>query len=311
MTTPQTDALCVATATECWRSSALKLVFGQLPAHERQAQLVQALGTYAPDDPRWAGLLVALRGERLVGALWTQVQPGRTAGLRPPRQVPGEASEVVQGLLAAALEFWRGENVRIVQALLPSAEGKEAEWLESAGFNHAADVLHMVSFAEQLPREPPQGDLVFEPTAPTDEQRLASLIVATYEDSLDCPQVNGVRDGADILAAHRATGEFDPGRWMIVRHAGCDIGCLLLADHPDAGQWELVYMGLLPAARRRGWGGAMVRYAQWLTRRAGRSRLAAAVDAENVPAVTAYTSAGFVVWNRRSVFLRVLNDNRR
>ena len=39
---------------------------------------------------------------------------------------------------------------------------------------------------------------------------------------------------------------------------------LLLADHPKARHWELMYMGLVPEVRGRGWGRQIARYAQWL-----------------------------------------------
>ena len=32
------------------------------------------------------------------------------------------------------------------------------------------------------------------------------------------------------------------------------IGCLILTDYPEHAIWELIYMGVLPAARGRGWG---------------------------------------------------------
>jgi GNAT superfamily N-acetyltransferase len=116
-----------------------------------------------------------------------------------------------------------------------------------------------------------------------------------------------VQDCGDVLAGYRATSSFDPSRWFVARHSGQDVGCLLLADIADANQWLLVYMGLLPAARGRGLGIEMVRHAQWLCGQAGRARMVLAVDAENAPAVEIYAAAGFVAWDRRSVWLRVLD----
>jgi hypothetical protein len=81
---------------------------------------------------------------------------------------------------------------------------------------------------------------------------------------------------------------------------------LLLADHPDDDQWELVYMGIIPAARGRGWGLQITRHAQWLTGCAARRRLILAVDAANQPAVAMYAAAGFQTWNRRSAFVKSL-----
>ena len=94
----------------------------------------------------------------------------------------------------------------------------------------------------------------------------------SYEGTLDCPALNGVRDLPDVLASYRACGEFDPAeRWFIACRGERDVGCLLLADHPDADQWEIVYVGLVPEERGRGSGLALTRHAQWLARQAGRA----------------------------------------
>ena len=63
-------------------------------------------------------------------------------------------------------------------------------------------------------------------------------------------------------------------------------------------------MGLVPEVRGRGWGRQITRYAQWLGRGARIERILVAVDAANEPAVAAYRSTGFELWERRSVYLR-------
>jgi len=130
------------------------------------------------------------------------------------------------------------------------------------------------------------------------------VLEATYEQTLDCPVLNGVRQIEDVLVGYRSTGAFSPDYWLIVRHGGKDVGCLLLADHPQHDNIELVYMGVMSSLRGRGWGIQITRQAQWLTRRAGRRRLVLAVDAANTPAVRMYAEAGFQTWDRRSVYLR-------
>ena len=70
-------------------------------------------------------------------------------------------------------------------------------------------------------------------------------------------------------------------------------------------------MGLVPEFRGRGWGRQIARYAQWTARGAGVERLLVAVDATNRPAEKVYRSAGFEIWERRSVFLRFLESSAR
>jgi len=147
--------------------------------------------------------------------------------------------------------------------------------------------------------------LQFEPCAGPSDSRLAGIVEATYEGTLDCPLLNGVRQIGDVLEGYRAGGVFHPNLWLIASHAGRDVGCLILSDHPRHGNLELVYMGVLPAWRGRGWGGQLARKAQWLARRLGRPRLVLAVDAANQPAVDAYIAVGFQAWDRRRAMVRL------
>ena len=80
----------------------------------------------------------------------------------------------------------------------------------------------------------------------------------------------------------------------------------MLADHPRHDTMELLYLGLIPAARGRGWGKHLARRAQWLARLAGRRRLVLAVDAANPPAAKTYMSVGFQAWQRRRLYVKEL-----
>ena len=97
-------------------------------------------------------------------------------------------------------------------------------------------------------------------------ERLADVIQRTYEGTLDCTALDGARDMDDVIDGYKATGVFRRQNWMFVRHGGADVGVLLLADHPAARQWELMYMGLVPEYRGSGWGRQIAHYAQWLAR---------------------------------------------
>lgn len=289
-------------------AEAFSLVFGRLEAEPRRQQVETLLTGIAGGKVSPQGLLGAYRGGRLVGAVFSQVEPGRTAMVWTPRVTADESAATAGRLLDAASDWLRRHRVRIAQIQCRLDHQTDEALLREHGYQPLADLLYLVSLEDEFPAGLPKGPLEFEPYSVVNHKRLAEIVEATYRQTLDCPQLDGVREIEDVLAGYRATGVFDPSRWLIVRHQGQDVGCLLLADHPEDENWELVYMGVAGSRRGHGWGMDIARHAQWRTRRAGRPRLVLAVDAANEPAIRAYAAVGFKAWQRRSVFLRIFHD---
>ncbi len=301
------DAPCeIRQATQQERRGALDLALRELSPALRQRQIDGILREAPARGETFDGLWIAARGGRLVGAAWAQVQPGGSASIWLPQLAARESPALAGQMMQALGQGLPRQGVRIAQALLEVDHGPQAELLQSVGLAHVTDLLYLVSLEESFPADQPADELEFLPYTPLGHARLAQVVEQTYHGTLDCPQLNGVRDIEDVLSGYRAVGQFAPSRWLIVVNRGEDVGCLLLADHAELDQWELVYMGLVPEARGRGLGIEIVRYAQWLTRIEHRSRLVLAVDAANEPAIALYSEAGFVAWDRRSVFLRVI-----
>jgi mycothiol synthase len=296
----------IRAATPDQQSRALSLVFSGEEHEDPAAQVAAALAAANDDEHALDGLLVACRGREVVGAIWGQTMPGRTAVVWPPRLVEDESQETAEALLRSLDEHLSSRNVRMAQAVLMSHDGLDATCLRDGGYQHAADLLYLASERSQFPDSPPSSPLDFHPYQPSDQPRLAALIEQTYEGTRDCPSLNGVRDTQDVLEGYRQTGQSGWRHWLLVQHEHRDVGCLLLADHTEHDQWELVYMGVLPAARGRGWGVEITRYGQWLTLCAGKQRLVLAVDAANEPAIAMYVTAGFAECARRSVWLKIL-----
>jgi len=286
-------------------AEAIDLVFSAHPAENRPGLVADLLAAVRSGKVSAEGLLQARREGRLVGAAWSVVMPGRTASVWAAQLVGGEHKSTAARLMDQIDRFLAARNVRLAQSLLEANVGPSADRLLRAGYSHAADLLYLASSAEQFPTEEPAVPLQFEPYKEDDRLRMERLLEATYAATLDCPALNGVCEPGDVLESYRHTGVFDPQRWLFVRDGAEDVGCLLLADHPGDDQWELVYMGLLPSVRGNAWGLDITRRAQWLTGRARRRRLVLAVDAKNEPATRMYASAGFSVWNRQSVLVKV------
>jgi ribosomal protein S18 acetylase RimI-like enzyme len=285
---------------------ALALVLCDLAPSQRQEIAAAFLeSSDAADGIAGGGLFVALRGQQLCGAAWGQPQPGNSAVFWPPQLSPGETDETTHQLARSVVAELDRAGVAMAQAVLPTGDVEHVAVITRVDFRHLADLLYLSWEASQIAAPPrPAVELAFIPYEASQLARFGALIERTYEGSLDCPALNGARRIDEVIAGYRATGVFRAENWLIVQHAGQDIGVLILADHPRARHWELVYMGLVPEARGNGWGRQIAQHAQWRAERAQVERIVLAVDSSNERALRMYRSTGFQSWDRRSVYVR-------
>lgn len=302
------DTTQIARPTPHLRRESLDLVLGDLPNGEREAQVESLLAAAGQNEATLQGLFCSLAGECLVGAVFTEVQPGRTAAVWLPRVTPDAPSGTAGALMAAACEWLENQDVAMAQTLLATVPEPDQNVLASARFVHLAELLYLVASKDQFPNRQLGGTLQFVPAGAADHEQLAAIVEATYAGTCDCAGLDGVRQIQDVLSGYRAVGTSGADEWFFVR-CGCDdVGCLILADHPRQGSLELVYMGVVPMWRGRGWGTEVAQWAEWRARVLGRDRLVLAVDAENGPALAVYVAAGFRAWDRRSVYIRTFGS---
>jgi mycothiol synthase len=309
------------------RANALDLVFGHLWPDDRHRQIGEALAHGVSSDlGPCEGLIGAWRNGRLVGAVFSQIAPGKTADVWLPRLVADEPESTAGRLYAAMWELLTRRRVVLAQVQLSTVSQVEVARLRRGGFRHLANLLYLVSLVDHqdlpdgwgehscLPRAGKNACrtfdatcvLHFEPYRAARHDQWAQVLDATCERTLDCPDLEDGRNAEDAMAGYRSIGVFDPSRWLIARHQQRAVGCLLVADHPAQDNMELLYLGLIPAVRGRGWGRQLARRAQGIARMAGRRSLVLAVDAANGPALQTYTAVGFQTWQQRRLYVRQL-----
>jgi ribosomal protein S18 acetylase RimI-like enzyme len=253
-------------------------------------------------------LLAARRRGEPIAAQLAQAMPGRVAVVWPPQFDAADAQHREQ---VAALLFERllrelpGCDVHLAQALLPHNDQAAGRLFAAGGFSHAADLLYLAADVKNH-EVPPRLPFEVEAFTPAANGRLARLLERTYVGTLDCPVIDGLRTTPDVIAGYQAVGEFRPELWRIARESARDIGCLLVNFHPDVRHAEIVYIGLVPEVRGRGWGQRLIELALWLARHANCDRVVLAVDAANAPAIRLYEAAGFFEFDRRAVWIRPL-----
>lgn len=290
--------------------TALELAYESLPPVPRQQAVDDLSNAAARGERSLAGLFAAWRRDEVLGAVLSEIMPGESASLWPARLAQGSPLCLAEQLLKHALDWLESQGVEMVQCVLTTDSGEDAERLRSAGFAHPCDLLCLVSNVDRFPTAPIATDLAFCAVPRGELSALTDIIEETYEQTLDCPALDARRDCRQAVAGYAATCRDDLSHWYLVRHHQECVGCLLLGHEASGKTWELVYMGLVPGGRGRGWGIDMVRQAQWLVREEQGERLLLAVDAANDPALRIYAAAGFITWDRRSVFIKMLSSSR-
>jgi ribosomal protein S18 acetylase RimI-like enzyme len=294
-------------------SAALALLLGadlpreQLPA--AVAIVVQHLqrGTLDP-----AAFFIATDGRKILGAILGQHLPGAQALLFDvPHTVAGHpsAEPIKDALLHTLLDWLRARQVKLVQCLLTLSETVRATSLLRCGFHYVTELHYQRHFLEDLPPASWPG-LAFQLYEPSQQQRLADLITATYVETLDCPELNGVRSMEEVIEGHERTQPGQPPLWWIEQEKAQDVGVLLLQPVTAENVWDVVYMGVLPEVRRRGLGRRIMHFALHQAKEAEIQALQLCVDARNLPAVRLYNHLGFVPWEVKALFLAILSEEK-
>lgn len=255
-------------------------------------------------------LLAAEFRGRPQGAAWARLVPGGMARVWPCQVGPGAEEGLAGRLLDRLHELLAERKVELAQCLVRNPSLAAARHMLEWGYQHVADLDFLVGLLSRPVEPPVLGPLVCRPYEPlTDRPRLAQILERSYECSLDLPAVGQWRTLDRVLEGYEGALSATNRHWWLVEFECQVVGCLLLADQPDQDQWELVYLGLCPSVRGRGWGQHLVQFAQWSTWRAGRSKLVLAVDSANRPALAIYERAGLVRWDRQSLLLTGLPLN--
>jgi len=243
--------------------------------------------------------------DRIVASVLIVPAPGRTAMVfagQPRSDRHAERTSIVVRKACAALD---PHDVRLAQALLEPGERHLRTALTRAGFDRLAGLAYL---ERPLPDRPtaaaaPTPGLTLEPWDEAAIDDWLEVLEASYEQTLDCPGLRGLRRTSDVLEGHRSIGRFEPALWQLLRRDGRPVGSCLLNPSPASGTVELVYLGLTPSARGDGLG-------RWLLTRGldalvGRPErvVSLAVDENNGPARRLYASTGFRSVLRREAWI--------
>lgn len=241
---------------------------------------------------------IATTRGRIEWALLPVISPGKTMLMLSPTKLHKHSSaDAVVELAKAVAHEYAQRDIHLAQLLLDPDQPAVRDAYTTAGFSELAELVYLHRPIRSAGRATTDqitlpGSFQLLSYSPQTEHLFADAIRASYESSLDCPGLNGMRDMGDVIEGHRATGEFEPGLWHIVIEHDRPLAVLLLNRSIHSEAMELVYIGLAPAARGRGLGDQLMQLAMHLSARDGKSELTLAVDSRNVPAMKLYFRHG-------------------
>jgi mycothiol synthase len=282
--------------------AALRLQFQSLPELDRRRRVAAALEVVRSSELDPAGIVVARSASGLSGVMVCQVTPGASGLVWPPRVVEcANQSQIEDELVRRVCSFLRSAGAKLAHALLTEIETTWADPLARNGFQHITRMKYLRHELQNVPLF--SGRLRYQPYDPREPALFQQTLLKTYEETLDCPELNAARTIDEVIAGHQAQGRHDAAGWWLALDGSGPVGVLLLADVPALGGWDLSYLGVTPTARRRGIGHELASKALWEAHRAGAPHLGVAVDTRNEPARRLYRRLGFMPFDERELFL--------
>lgn len=247
---------------------------------------------------------------RIAWAVLPTPAPGRTLLLlSPTTPPPSRHAAAARQMLGRVCEQHARSGYHLAQVLLEPGCRTVADLHAQAGFRRLATLLYMQRRLTRVAAGPalPTG-FSLHTYSPQTHSRFAHAIQQSYIGSLDCPGLNGRRDIEDVIAGHKASGEFDPASWFLLCERDAERGVVLVSRIHGQNAAELIYLGLAPDARGRGLGDLLLRLALSSASSAGCEHLMLAVDSANRPATRLYERHGFRRLHVRDVLLRDLRS---
>ncbi len=286
-------------------SEAFSLLFQHLDADQQACRSATAFNLLETGELKPDGIFVLSEDGQVTGVLVCMVIPGASALLWPPQVRPQAQRDLREDvLLQAACGWLRRQGVKLTQVLLHPDDLHLGQSLLRNGFAHITHLRYLrhdldlpMSWLVQAPR------LDFRSLAEVDRGQFQRVLMNSYQDSLDCPELNGVRGIEEVMAGHKAQGRHDPDHWWLVLAGAEAIGVAITTVLPETGDWDLSYLGIVPGARRRGFGREIVIHVLLEARAAGVSHVSLCVDGRNGPALQLYEALGFQLFDRREIFL--------
>jgi len=290
---------------------ALRLILGcdGQPAEESQA--LELMKHTAQRGINLGDIWISERDGSVFWAALPVVSPGRTVLYfgTSALLLGRDPTAMHQGIEAVSAHY-ATINVELAQVLLDPRDAPTIAVYEQHRFRWMAELLYLQRSVRKTPMPAPlPGEFKLVGYSPETHSGFAAAILASYEKSLDCPALNGMRGIEDVILGHKSAGTFDPNDWFLLLHGNLPVAVLLLAVTHQRDGMELVYLGLSPAVRGYGLGNYLMQVAEARVCAKKLDKLSLAVDATNEPALKLYYRHGMKQVTSKVAMMRTLRGS--
>ncbi|MHC4995158.1 MAG: GNAT family N-acetyltransferase [Planctomycetota bacterium] len=237
-------------------------------------------------------------------------QSGRTGLFFTSQPTGPRGAQTIARVIKHACENTPPNLVNLAQALIGPQDDLQLAIYRHAGFEHLADLDYMrADLPDEAPAPvcPPGVELV--PYAAALRPAFKHVLNLSYEQTLDCPGLKGLRRTEDVLKGHMAAGEFDPHLWTLLTVDEQPAGVLLLNPIGAIDSIELVYLGLSLEHRGKRLANLLMEHTLHQCAARPESQITLAMDDRNKPAQALYQRFGFKNFDKRVALIRPLKND--
>lgn len=298
-------SITVSTATSDERSEASAFIFADSAEEDREALIQDFITSITAGKTDHNQILLARESGSLIGVGILLFTDTATAFIWPPYTDNKQCAAEILKEMARRIDR---SDVSIGQALIGPGQMTQRRLLSQNGFPHLTNLIFMKHALDLSHRSTFMADNLIQCETfdeSENRQRFLNLLDRTHQFSHDCPVLNEIRSTEETLESHRSSGDSDQKYWYLFHKNKVDLGVLLLSEHQKDNTWEVVYMGVAPQERGKGYGAELIQYALQEAQTHGQSAVILAVDHKNSYAIKIYEKLGFTRQNSLSVHARL------
>ena len=247
-------------------------------------------------------------------------------------QAPGKAGMLflspmthdrqVQGMAALIRHASLPQNttgLALLQILLDPHQARERQAAELGGFGLLAQLQYMRrrthkptgnALLNELNTHyglsSPSQTLSISHWLPSRRKLFGDAILASYQDTQDCPGLLGLREIDDIIDGHMGAGTFTPDLWQVIHHGDEPCAVMLMNPLATGSAMELAYLGVCPNWRGKGLANRLMNVGLGEAWEHGAHEMLLAVDEANAPAMALYRTLKFSATARKVALLRAV-----